>query len=123
MPTMIRQLSFDFEKTQNVFSAMLPQHSQVLGGDMFGRAPVMWVLANWDLDTEKRWFLYTICNTPVDAVDDPHSLLEKRPIVMEQLQHVAHFMEVDNTRFPPVVPWNLFELSPRPSTDPQSAQN
>lgn len=109
MATMIRQLSYDFDKTQNVFSAMLPKGAKVLGGDMFGRAPVMWVLADWEQEQEKHWFLYTICNTPIDDVQDPTSILP-RQLDMSQLEHVCHYMQVDNERFPPVIPWNLFAV-------------
>lgn len=109
MATLVRQLSFDFEKPQNVFSAMLPVNARVLGGDMFGKAPVLWVLADWDLETEKRWFLYTICNTSIDEIRDPLSIRESY-LSATQLIHCGHFMQVDNTKFPPVIPWNVFEI-------------
>lgn len=114
MATMIRQLSFDFEKPISTFSAMLPKDAKVLGGDMFGRAPVMWVLADWDQETEKRWFLYTICNTSIDEVRDP-STIRERFLCQAQLAHIAHYSEVDNTRLPPLIIWNVFEILPMPN--------
>ena len=109
MAVMVRQLSFDFEKPQSVFSAMLPEGARVLGGDMFGRAPIMWVLADWEQPTEKFWFLYTICNTDIADVDDPTCLLQSK-LEMEQLDYVDHFMQVDNGVYPPVIPWQVFHI-------------
>lgn len=105
-----RQLGFDFLGPCRAFSAQLPKDHKILGGSMYGRSPALWVLADWDHEVSKFWFLYVVANTAIEAAHPVTGL----PLTLETLTPVAQIEEVNNLVYPPVRWWSVFRIEIEP---------